>query len=80
MGQAGGPLRTCVGCRQVVPASQLQRYVLVDGALVHDPSRSAPGRGAWLHADAKCLATARDRKGFARSLRAPVGNPAEPGW
>lgn len=34
--------------------------------------RTRPGRGAWLHPDADCLATAVRRRAFTRALRAPV--------
>lgn len=72
MPAAPGPQRTCVGCRQVVPAHELVRFVLVGDVLTPDPSRHAPGRGAWLHADPQCVSLAAQRRGFARSLRRPV--------
>nr|WP_281507905.1 YlxR family protein [Brachybacterium sp. Marseille-Q7125] len=37
-----------------------------------DPTRSAPGRGAWLHPDAACLDLALRRGGLARSYRGAV--------
>jgi predicted RNA-binding protein YlxR (DUF448 family) len=37
-----------------------------------DPRRRTPGRGAHLHPDPGCLATAVRRRAFARALRAPV--------
>ena len=64
-----GPQRTCVGCRQVVPARELRRYVLREGTVVPDPDRRLSGRGAWLHDDPQCLAAAVRRGGFARSFR-----------
>jgi len=65
------PVRTCVGCRQRAPVSQLLRVVARDGALVPDPSRRLPGRGAHLHPDPACLELAERRKAFPRALRTP---------
>ena len=66
-----GPVRTCVGCRRREPDSRLLRIVHDPelGALLPDPRRRAVGRGAWVHRDARCIATALDRKAFTRSLR-----------
>ncbi|AXK44586.1 YlxR family protein [Brachybacterium saurashtrense] len=72
------PERTCVGCRQAAPRAQLVRLVrepAPDGSAPRvrvDPTRSAPGRGAWLHPDASCLDLALRRGGVARSFRGPV--------
>lgn len=67
----GEPLRTCVGCREITAQSLLSRYVLVDGRAVLDESKSAPGRGAWVHPREDCLERAMKR-GFSRSFRAGV--------
>ncbi|HEY3262805.1 MAG TPA: YlxR family protein [Pseudonocardiaceae bacterium] len=64
-----GPLRSCVGCRVRAPATGLLRVVAVEGALVPDPRRRLPGRGAWLHPDPECLRTAERRRAFLRALR-----------
>jgi predicted RNA-binding protein YlxR (DUF448 family) len=37
--------------------------------VVPDPRRRAPGRGAWLHRDPKCVALAERRRAFGRALR-----------
>jgi predicted RNA-binding protein YlxR (DUF448 family) len=63
------PVRTCVGCRTKAVASGLLRVVAVDGALVPDPQRRHPGRGAWLHPDLGCLRLAERRRAFPRALR-----------
>lgn len=68
----GAPLRTCVGCRKVVPAAELVRFVLVDAVLRQDASGAAPGRGAWLHLNRTCIDLARRRGGFSRSFRQKV--------
>ena len=69
------PLRTCVGCRNRVAASDLLRIVVeipTDDSsrrLVPDLRGGMPGRGAHLHPDAECLALAERRKAFGRALR-----------
>lgn len=65
------PQRTCVGCRAVVPQHQLVRLVFDGPRLVVDAARVRPGRGAYVHAAASCLASA-GRGGIARSLRRAV--------
>lgn len=72
------PERTCIGCRQVAARTQLVRLVrepAPDGAAPRvrvDPTRSAPGRGAWLHPDSSCLDLALRRGGFPRAFRGVV--------
>ena len=65
------PVRTCVGCRTRAAADDLLRVVAVDGALIPDPRRRLPGRGAWLHPVPECLSRAERRSAFPRALRAP---------
>jgi predicted RNA-binding protein YlxR (DUF448 family) len=43
--------------------------VVVDGVLVPDPRRRAPGRGAHLHPEPDCLAAAERRSAFRRAFR-----------
>jgi predicted RNA-binding protein YlxR (DUF448 family) len=50
-------------------AGELLRVVVVDGQLVVDERRRLPGRGAWLHPVAGCLAKAERRRAFPRALR-----------
>ena len=74
-----GPVRTCVGCRERAAAADLLRIVArkadSDGVkpdgfvLLPDPRRRLAGRGAWLHPDSTCLATAERRRAFGRALR-----------
>jgi uncharacterized protein len=75
-----GPTRTCVGCRERAPASDLVRFVVIRFALAGggesfrfqpDPSRRLPGRGAHLHPDSACFALAERRRAFGRALRFP---------
>lgn len=39
---------------------------------VPDPTRSRPGRGAWIHPRTACLQRALKTKAFARAFRGPV--------
>jgi predicted RNA-binding protein YlxR (DUF448 family) len=69
------PIRTCIGCRQRVEATELLRVVVGSAkppfAVVPDPRRRAPGRGAWVHPVAECVDLAERRRAFARALRCP---------
>jgi len=64
-----------VGCRQRAASSELLRVVVgeVEGrpALLPDPRRRAPGRGAHLHRSVECLDLAERRRAFPRALRVP---------
>jgi len=67
---AVGPVRTCVGCRVRASQSELVRVAWDGAALV--VSRTAPGRGAWLHPQKTCWQTAAKKGAVSRGLRAPV--------
>jgi predicted RNA-binding protein YlxR (DUF448 family)/ribosomal protein L7Ae-like RNA K-turn-binding protein len=70
------PERTCAGCRKAAGAAELLRIVRdADGDVVPDLGQSAFGRGAWVHADPKCVALAAPR-GLSASFRAPVRTDA----
>ena len=74
------PVRTCVGCRKRAPANELLRVVVRSGALVPDPRRRLPGRGASVHPTPECLHAAERRRAFPRALRLPGGSaPLETG-
>src|SRR4051794_26284236 len=69
-------LRTCVACRELGSPAELVRVVVApDGELVPDLSGSAFGRGAWLHAEPRCIKQAVPR-GLARSLKTEVSGDA----
>jgi predicted RNA-binding protein YlxR (DUF448 family) len=72
------PVRTCVGCRARVPVTDLLRVVVRDGALVPDPRRRLPGRGASLHPTPECLRAAERRRAFPRALRCSAPLEAGP--
>ncbi|MBW8767983.1 MAG: YlxR family protein [Geodermatophilales bacterium] len=71
MAETSSPVRTCVGCRKRAPVSDLLRVVVRDGALVPDPRRRLPGRGASVHPTPECLHAAERRRAFVRALRLP---------
>jgi len=41
-----------------------------DGRAVVDAAARLPGRGAWVHPDRECVASALQRKALGRALRA----------
>jgi predicted RNA-binding protein YlxR (DUF448 family) len=59
-----------VGCRGRGPKDELIRVVrTADGIVGLDPTRRAPGRGAYVHPARDCLRRAIRTGAFARSLR-----------
>ncbi len=73
------PVRSCIGCRQRRPQSELVRVTKSElGVAVDGPS---DGRGAWLCrgsaageiAAARCVDAALSRRAFARAWRCAVG-------
>nr|WP_221199482.1 YlxR family protein [Nocardioides soli] len=72
--EPGGPVRTCVGCRERATKSELLRVTVGSDAhghpaVVPDPQGTAPGRGAHLHPTPECYELAVRRRAFARALR-----------
>ncbi|WP_218146386.1 YlxR family protein [Geodermatophilus ruber] len=65
-----------MGCRKRAPVTDLLRVVARSGALVPDPRRRLPGRGASLHPTPECLRAAERRRAFVRALRLPGGGSA----
>ena len=63
------PVRTCLGCRQRAPRSELLRVVARDGRAVADAAARDPGRGAWVHPASGCIDAALRRNAFGRALR-----------
>ncbi|WP_083947842.1 YlxR family protein [Thermobifida cellulosilytica] len=64
------PVRTCVGCRAKAAQSDLVRLALDGDAVVCDPARRMPGRGAYLHPDRRCWEAAQRRRVWPRAFRA----------
>ena len=48
------PLRTCVGCREVLEKRSLIRIVRCPGEVCVDPTGKLAGRGAYLHDQQSC--------------------------
>jgi uncharacterized protein len=74
----GSPQRTCIGCRQVRPKSELVRLVRVsDGRTAVDRRRVVPGRGAYACPTTECLDRALTPGRLGRALKAAARPPAE---
>lgn len=59
-----------MACRNADAKRRLLRVVrLADGAVAFDPKGKAPGRGAYVCADASCIQLARKQKKLERSLK-----------
>jgi len=68
------PQRSCVGCGATAGRSALLRIALgPGGAVVADPRRWLPGRGAYVHPATACVDQAIRRGSLARSLRSGIG-------
>lgn len=67
-----GPVRTCLGCRRRDDQARLLRVVADGTTVLVDPRRRAPGRGAYVHPEAACIALAVKKRAFGRTLRAQV--------
>jgi uncharacterized protein len=48
------PLRTCVGCREVLPKRKMVRIVRTADGVQVDPTSKLAGRGAYLHDRREC--------------------------
>jgi hypothetical protein len=67
------PVRTCVGCRGEAGKAALIRVVRrAEGGAAIDPTGSAAGRGAYVHADATCIDQARKRRSLDRALKTQI--------
>lgn len=70
--------RLCAATRLVRPVGTLIRLVpSPDGILTPDLKRVLPGRGVWVTANRASFQEAIKKKAFARSLKCPVGVPAD---
>jgi uncharacterized protein len=67
------PVRTCVACREEAGKRAMVRIVRqAGGGAAVDPTGHAPGRGAYLHANAACIETASKKKALERALKTQV--------
>ena len=64
------PVRTCVGCRERASQSELIRLAW-DGTSVF-VSRTAPGRGAWVHPRSECTDKLTRKGVLSRAFRTTV--------
>jgi len=70
MKQRHNPIRTCVACRTTDEKRDLLRVVRQpDGSLHYDPKGKLSGRGAYVCAEARCIALARKQKKLERALK-----------
>src|SRR4051812_45967106 len=77
-GGATGAVRCCAACRSESDPATMIRWVRSPmGEVAPDLGRSSFGRGAWLHADPRCLG--KLNAALSRSFRAPVTTTAEQG-
>ncbi|UOY04087.1 YlxR family protein [Blastococcus sp. PRF04-17] len=60
-----------MGCRKRAPVTDLLRVVVRSGALVPDPRRRLPGRGASVHPTRECLHAAERRRAFPGRCASP---------
>ena len=65
------PIRTCAGCGRKAPQEELIRFVAQEGQLT--PGAREPGRGVYTCRRLQCFERAVANRGFARTLKTPVG-------
>lgn len=65
------PMRTCIGCRQVMPQKDLVRLAVLEEAphVVPDARGKLGGRGAWIEPKRACFDRAARKGGFQRALK-----------
>jgi predicted RNA-binding protein YlxR (DUF448 family) len=73
-----GPLRRCLGSRQVRPKAELLRFVVgPDDRLIADPAERLPGRGLWLTPRRDIVESAVAKGLFAKAAGQRVIMPAD---
>ena len=71
------PMRKCIGCMQSRPKGELVRIVADDdGNVKIDPVGRAPGRGAYLCRNPKCVSIAIKKNAIGRNLKTNVSAEA----
>lgn len=67
------PLRTCMGCREMLPKAELLRIVKSpQGVVTLDKTGKAQGRGGYICLSSTCLAKARKTKTLERALEIAI--------
>ena len=57
------PMRMCIACREMKPKKEMTRVVKnADGEIFFDATGKAPGRGAYVCAEAVCIKKMSDKK------------------
>ena len=78
-GDLRGAIRTCIGCRGRDARERLVRVVAdAAGRIRIDVCGREPGRGAWLHAERRCVEQALKKDALGRALKRKVVSPATP--
>ncbi|MGX8773879.1 MAG: RNase P modulator RnpM [Bacillota bacterium] len=67
------PMRRCIGCMESKTKENLIRVTWFEGKLSVDPTGKAKGRGVYICRSEECIAKARKRGAFNRSLRVDPG-------
>lgn len=68
-----GSERSCCICRGRAPKYRLARFVCIGGCLRFDRDQQLPGRGAYVHRSAHCVARAAQPARWERALRLEAG-------
>ena len=68
------PERMCIGCRKMLPKSELIKVVAKDGNAVVDKGGKLPGRGAYFCRDKKCIENAQKKKALSKHFKMNVPN------
>ena len=67
------PMRMCIACREMKPKQELTRVVRnADGEIRLDPTGKAPGRGAYICAEADCRKKLESKKLLNKAFSAAV--------
>ena len=66
-------MRRCIGGMESKTKENLVRVTWFEGKLSVDPTGKAKGRGVYICRDEACIAKAKKRGAFARSLRVDPG-------
>ena len=77
-GSHDGRARRCIVTGEVLPETQLIRFVEgPEGEVVPDVAARLPGRGLWVRADRQTLEKAVAKNHFSRSAKKPLKVPAD---
>ncbi|MDD6154882.1 MAG: YlxR family protein [Eubacteriales bacterium] len=63
------PERTCIGCREKKPKTEMIRIAFYEGSLSVDRTGKAKGRGVYICDDPDCRAKAKKTNALQRAFR-----------